>query len=124
MVLNLVTQKVERLFPSVRVDRAVLSQSLQVLKSSSQHFYRERDGSVIGALTDDLPFSTRKQSSLSVWIGNGAGVVLFREWLAWVKSRKAIRIATVTLVFDDKRAERFLLRSGFRRVGGVYIWER
>lgn len=124
MTLDLVAQKIERLFPSVRVDPAVLSQSLRVLKSSSQHFYRERDGSVIGALTDDLPFSTRKQSSLAVWIGNGAGVVLFREWLAWVKTRKAIRIATVTLMFDDERAERFLLRSGFRRIGGVYIWER
>tara|TARA_R110002074_G_scaffold54404_8_gene135569 strand:- start:266 stop:643 length:378 start_codon:yes stop_codon:yes gene_type:complete len=124
MVVEIVSSKIEALFPSIRIDKAVLSQSLREIKSSSQHFYREKNGSVLAATTDNMPFSTRKQCSLSVWIGEGDGVILFRQWMTWVRSRKAIRLATVTLMFDDPRADRFLLRSGFRRLGGVYVWER
>jgi hypothetical protein len=121
---DLVMSKIESLLPSVRVDKAVLLQSLRQIKSSSQHFYREDGDNLLAAYTDSMPFSTRKQCSLSVWIGSGSGVSMFRQWMAWVNTRKAIRIATVTLMFDDPRADRFLLRSGFRRLGGVYIWER
>lgn len=114
----------ETMFPHTRIDEAVLRHSLGLMKSSAQHFYRERGANVLVALTDDLPFSTKKQSVLLAWAGDGDGVKLFREWMAWVKSRPAIRVACFTPLFDHSRLESFVAREGFRRCGGMFVWER
>jgi len=124
VAVDLIAAKIEQTFPSLRVDKVVLRQSLVSLKSSPQHFYRERGNNVLAAQTDNLPFSTRKQCALTIWIGSGEGVVMFREWMTWIKSRKAIRLATVTPLFEDARLGKILARFGFRRVGAVFIWER
>lgn len=122
--LTLIYDRLVSTFPSLRIDKAVLGSSMRIIKSSSQHFYRVNGGNIIIAQTETLPFSTRKQCSLVVWLGNGEGINLFKEWMRWVEGRKAIRLATFTPMVDDPRLDRFLIKSGFRRLGGVYIWER
>lgn len=119
-VLNALAQVV----PSVRADRGMVRDSIAVLRSSPQHFYAERGGSVLAARTDDMAFSPKKQSILLVWLGEGEGVALFNEWLAWVAGRKAIRMASFTPLFDHDALPRFMARKGFARCGGMYIWER
>lgn len=119
-----VGQCIATLFPGVRIDERELARFLAKIKTSAASFYREDGDNLLVAYTDDLPFSTKKQCVLAVWIGSGEGMAMFREWMRWVKSRKAIRLACYTPLHDDERLERVLARYGFKRHGGMFVWER
>ena len=112
------------MFPATRVDKAVVRSQLVKTKSSSAHFYRDDGVNALVAVTEESPFSTKKHSHVQVWLGAGGGVSLMREYMVWLKHRRAIRTASVTPLFDDPRLERVMGRFGFRRVGGSYFWER
>jgi hypothetical protein len=123
-VLDLVEGRIAKLVPSMRIERSKLMNAIAAMRSSSQHFVVEHGENTLIAQTDDLPFSTKKQSVLLVWIGDGEGVRLFRQWMGWVRSRPVIRVACVTPLFDHPRLDSFLRREGFTRHGGMYVWER
>lgn len=117
-------ERLQGIFPKTRVDDRELDLFLRRIKSSAANFYLENGDNLLVAYTDDLPFSSKKQSVLAVWIGSGEGMSMFREWMRWVRSRKAIRLACYTPLHDDERLERVLIRFGFKRRGGMFVWER
>lgn len=120
----MISSCIKRILPNTRVDESALESFLIRIRSSAENFYREDGNNLLAAYTDDLPFSSKKQCVLVAWAGSGMGMVFFREWISWVKARKSIRVACYTPMFDDDRLEGVLARYGFKRHGGMFVWER
>lgn len=114
-----VAQIIRETFPGLRVDEKALVQELVATKSSAAHYYRRDGDSLLVAVTSDLPFSSKKQSTIVLWLGDGRGVELMLDYLRWVDKRKAIRVSCFTPTTDRNWA-RIMPRFGFTRHGGMY----
>ena len=82
------------------------------------------DGVLIG-LTGENLWAQRKNCIVALWKANtpGEGRKLLAEFRAWVRSRRAIRVAGIVPDSNhvDWRAYALADRMGFKRNGGVFL---
>lgn len=97
--------------------------------SSAQHFawVVEKNRKVLGVLlglTSDNLWAQRKNCNIVAWVSKspGEGISLLREFTNWVKFRRAIRVAGMTIDCEvDERVWSLAERLGFEKRNGTLV---
>jgi hypothetical protein len=127
-ILEFVLEEAKR-YP-LRPDLAKIKAVITEATSSARHFVwvAERNGKVEGVLaglTSDNLWAQRQNCNISLWVSRipGAGASLLREFLAWVKSRRGIKVAGMCPDLElDPRILALAERIGFSRHGGALLF--
>ena len=124
--------KQTRVYPSLKSDTAKIKGGIKLAISTARHYVRVVDiggkveGVIIGLTSDNL-WAQRQNCQVVLWVSHvpRAGAQLLRGFLAWVKSRRGIKLAGMAPDFDiDPRILYLVERIGFRKYGGSYLWYR
>lgn len=114
----------------LRPDKDRMQKMIIEMISTKAHFSMvdEEDGeivAVLGAMVGDNMWAQRKFASVVLWWSKkpGRGAALLRRFKAWVKERRAIRVAGFAPDLDlEPRTLLLFEKLGFTRHGGAYLY--
>ena len=111
----------------LRPDKDKIWEGLTEAISAKRHFawvavVKKKVTGVILALTNDNLWAQRMNSNVVAWVANtpGTGTSLMRQFIKWVKSRRAIRVAGMAIDCEvDDRVWALAQRLGYERCNGT-----
>jgi len=113
----------------LRPDKDKIWEGLTEAISAKRHFtwvatVGKKVTGVILALTNDNLWAQRMNSNVVAWVANtpGSGAALMRQFIKWVKSRRAIKVAGMAIDCEvDDRVWPLAQRLGFERRNGTLL---
>lgn len=126
-ILDILHPEMEK-YP-LRPDKDKIWAGLTEAISAKRHFTwvavaEKKVTGVIIALTNDNLWAQRMNSNVVAWVAHtpGTGASLMRQFIKWVKSRRAIKLAGMAIDCDvDERIWPLAQRLGFERRNGTLL---
>lgn len=113
----------------LRQDRDKIWEGLAEAISAPRHFawvavIDKKVTGVLIALTGDNLWAQRMNSNVVAWVAHtpGTGASLMRQFIKWVKSRRAIKVAGMAIDCEvDERVWPLAQRLGYKRCNGTLL---
>lgn len=130
-ILNMAIAEADVQHPKLRADIHKIRQLVIECISSPTHYamVAEDEGGYVQAavlaLVHDALWAERKIANLILWVSRvrSAGAHLMRRLRTWVSGRRGIRMIGVSPMVDwDERISTLLVKLGFERQGGSFIY--
>lgn len=128
-ILQIAESQAAEKYPKLRFSRERARQVLTTVISSAKHFcwVSEEDELVTGALVAisyDNAWAERQSSHIMLWVSSTAwsGIDMLKEFVHWVRDRRAIKVAG--FLPDTELAPavyRLMQLAGFKKHGGAYL---